>query len=132
MTQALLDDLANLRAEMAKLKHLETSLVSEIAQHYQQQITEQLADKDYGCGTATVDGAKFEISKTVKWDQAGLKNLYEQILAGNENPDEYINLKLDVAESKYKAWPTPIRESFEPFRTVTPSKIKITLKGEKE
>jgi hypothetical protein len=126
----LLEDLALLRAQMSELKHKETALVSEIAQVYNTQITEQLADQDYGCGTATVEGAKFVIAKTVKWDQAGLKKLYEQIRAGNENPDEYINLKLDVAESKYKAWPTPIRKSFEPFRTVTPSKIKITLKGE--
>ena len=128
----LLNKLASLRAEMASLKNQETALVSEIAQIYNTQIQEQLADKDYGCGTATVDGAKFVISKTVKWDQAGLKDMYEKIRQGNENPDEYIDLKLDVKESKYKAWPTPIRESFEPFRTVTPSKIKITLNGEKE
>ena len=126
----LLQKLASLRAQMHQLKQDETALVSEIAQVYQSQITEQLKDKDYGCGTATVDGAKFVISKTVKWDQAGLKNIYEQIRAGNENPDEYIDLKLDVKESRYKAWPTPIRESFEPFRTVTPSKIKIQLNGE--
>lgn len=126
----LLEDLALLRSQMSELKHKETSLVSEIAQIYNTQITEQLADKDYGCGTATIEGAKFVIAKTVKWDQAGLKKLYEQIRAGNENPDEYIKIKFDVSEAAFTHWPTPIRESFEPFRTVTPSKIKITLKGE--
>ena len=128
----LLNKLASLRAQMHQLKQDETVLVSELTQIYNTQITEQLADKDYGCGTATVDGAKFVISKTVKWDQAGLKKLYEQIKAGNEEPSEYIEVKMDVKESKWNAWPTPIRESFEPFRTVTPSKIKITLAGEKE
>ena len=128
----LLNKLATLRAEMASLKNQETALVSEIAQIYNTQIQEQLADKDYGCGTATVDGAKFVIAKTVKWDQAGLKKLHEQIKLGNENPDEYIKTKYDVSEAAYTHWPTPIRESFEPYRTVTPSKIKITLNGEKE
>ena len=129
---ATLQDLADLRANMAALKQQETALISELCQIYTSQINEQLADKDYGCGTATVDGAKFTVSKTVKWDQDGLKKLYEQIKTGNENPDEYIKVKLEVEEKKYTSWPTPIRESFEPFRTVTPSKIKITLKGEKE
>ena len=50
----LLEDLALLRAQMSELKHRETALVSEISQIYNTQITEQLADKDYGCGTATV------------------------------------------------------------------------------
>lgn len=126
----LLSKLASLRAEMHQLKNKETALVSEIAQIYNTQITEQLADRDYGCGTATVDGAKFVISKTVKWDQAGLKDLYEKIRQGNENPDEYIKTKFDVSEAAFTHWPTPIRESFEPYRTVTPSKIKITLAGE--
>ena len=129
---SLLEQLSDLRQSMSVLKQQEQALISEIQDSYQQQIAEKLKDKDYGCGTATIDGAKFIISKTVKWNQDGLRKLYDQIKLGNENPDEYIKLKFDVEEKKYTAWPTPIRESFEPYREVTPSKLKITLKGEKE
>ena len=128
----LLEQLAELRAKMAELKQQETVLVSEITKLYQEEIAEQLSDKDYGCGTANVNGAKFVISKTIKWSQDGLRKLFEQIKAGNEDPNEYIKVKYDVSEAAYTHWPTPIRESFEPYREVTPSKVKITLKGEKE
>ena len=129
---ASLKELSELRAKMHELKQQETILISEICKAYEQQIQEQLKDKDYGCGTANIDGAKFVVAKTVKWNQDGLRKLYDQIKLSNENPDEYIKTKYDVSEAAFTHWPTPIRESFETFREVTPSKIKITLKGEKD
>ena len=98
---SLLEQLSDLRQSMSVLKQQEQALISEIQDSYQQQIAEKLKDKDYGCGTATIDGAKFIISKTVKWNQDGLRKLYDQIKLGNENPDEYIKLKFDVDESHF-------------------------------
>ena len=92
---------------------------------------EQLSDKDYNCGTATVETEHYKVkavvTKKVKWDQDGLREAYAQISASGENPDEYINTEYDVSEAKFKAWPTKIQNFFVSSRTVEPSKVKYSF-----
>lgn len=94
-------------------------------------VTNQLADKDYNCGTATVETAeyklKYVVSKKVDWSQDGLKMLAQQIASSGEDPGEYIKVAYDVSEQAYKNWPSKYRSAFEPFRTVKQSKPKITF-----
>ena len=67
--------------------------------------------------------------RRVEWDQERLKAAWLHLeREWNSDPAEYIDRKLSVKESKYKAWPTEIRALFEPARTVsagTPT-LKIT------
>lgn len=124
--------LRSVRLHIEQLKEQEAQLAATISQTYQAQISEQLSGKDYGCGTASVPlsdnlSLKFEIGKTVKWDQDGLANMFAQIRTAGRDPLEYMKVKYDVAENAYKNWPSDIRGAFEPFRTVTPSKPKVII-----
>ncbi len=94
-------------------------------------VAEQLANKDYGCGTANIQTDKFKIkcviSKKVEYDQKQLGDIFERIKAANENPLEYMKVKYDVAEAAYKNWPKNIKSVFEPARSIEQSKVKITF-----
>ena len=121
-----------IRHEIDLLKTTEADLSAHIASAMSEQIAAQLAGKDYGCGTANIklnDGLllKFDIGKNVKWDQAGLGQLREAIAASGRDPFEFISVKYDVAENAYKNWPSEIRAPFEPLRTVSQTKTKISI-----
>ncbi len=94
-------------------------------------VTKQLADKDYGCGTANIQTDKFKIkcviSKKVEYDQKQLGDIFDRIQKSGENPLEYMKVKYDVAETAYKNWPSNIKSVFEPARSVEQSKVKITF-----
>ena len=75
-----------------------------------------------GFGTVTVDGLVFNIPKNVSYDQEGLAKLYEEAGA------EYIDVKYNVSESKYNAWPEVIRKQFTPLRTVKAGAISVKIK----
>lgn len=94
-------------------------------------VAEQLADKEYCCGTATILTDKYKIkaviTKNVEYDQKQLGEIFERIKAANENPLEYMKVKYDVGEAAYKNWPSNIKAVFEPARSVEPSKVKITF-----
>lgn len=129
-TTTIIDELVNVRKTMAEMKAKEKSLIECLVEAYSDKISEQM--KDYGCGTATLNigqhVVKVEYSKNVKWDQSGLIDLWNKIASSGQDPSEYIKAKYEVSETAYKAWPSEIRDSFEPFRTVTPSSAKITIK----
>lgn len=121
---SMLAELADLKQRKALITTRETQITENIAMHYK----DQLAGK---AGTHTIDGVKFYIPKQVKWDQALLHELFQQCKASNEDPLDYMTISYDVPESRYKAWPTAIRESFEPARTVSTGKVKIQLGEDK-
>lgn len=118
-----------MKKEKAELEHV-------LADSISQDVSSQLADKDYGCGTANIltndYKIKVVISKDVKYEQSGLADLFDRIKESGENPTDYIKVKFDVSEMAYKNWPSKIQSEFEPYRTVQPSKPKITFekKGE--
>lgn len=68
-----------------------------------------------------------ELAKRVDWDQATLANLVERIRADGADPTEYVDIAFSVPERKYTAWPTDIRQEFEPARTVRTAKPKFRL-----
>jgi hypothetical protein len=68
-----------------------------------------------------------ELAKRVDWDQATLTNLVERIRADGADPAEYVDIAFSVPERKYTAWPTEIRQEFEPARTVRTGKPKFRL-----
>lgn len=130
-----IDRISAIDAEIQNLKSEKGRLESEIMAGISGQISSQLSDKDYGCGTANIDLGSYKIkavvSKKVTWDQSRLAALAERIRASGENPLEYMKLEYDVPESKFKAWPSNIQSEFVAARTVTPSAPKLTFqKGE--
>lgn len=77
--------------------------------------------KDTGTVTITDDEGnkiKADLPKKVEWDQALLQKAIAQLKEWNENPDEYVTTEIKVSETKYNAWPTPIKTLFTPARTV--------------
>lgn len=68
-----------------------------------------------------------ELPKRVDWDQAMLAGLVERIRGDGADPAEYVDIAFSVPERKYTAWPTDIRQEFEPARTVRTGKPKFKL-----
>jgi hypothetical protein len=68
-----------------------------------------------------------DLPKRVDWDQAQLAAMVERIRAAGDDPAEYVEISFKVAERSYAAWPTAIREGFEPARTVRPGQLSIQL-----
>ncbi len=79
------------------------------------------ADGLNGFGTTTRTDGDFEIKinvpKSVAWDQTKIAEAVETIKGWGENPDQYVDTKITVSETKYKAWPDSISQLFEPART---------------
>ena len=118
-----LTELRMLREQRAALKLREDKIVEELAAEYAEQLKGMT-------GTVTVDGIKFGVPKTVKWDQAKLADLWLTIEQAGKNPLDYMNVTRDVPENRYKIWPSDIREAFEPARTVKTGKVTIKLEDE--
>lgn len=92
------------------------------------------AEKDFGVarfadGDVTVVA---ELPKKVEWNQRDLEGLVERIKAEGEDPRDYVEISLKVAERNYASWPKHIRSLFEPSRTVRAGKETFELIVEKE
>ena len=116
------------------IKDLQSSnkqLEDEIFKHIEKEVSSQLLDKEYGAGTANVligeTKIKVAVSKKVTYEQDGLKKVFYQLRDMGQNPEEYIQTKYDVSESKYKAWPTSLKDLFKSYRIVEPSKPKLEI-----
>lgn len=71
---------------------------------------------------------KITVPKSVSWEQDALAKACDVLRQKwEEDPSEYVDTKLSVPESKYKAWPSAIRDVFEPARTVKPGKPKFEI-----
>ena len=79
------------------------------------------ADGLNGFGTTTRTEGDFEIKinvpKRVDWDADQMAKAIETITGWGENPADYVDTKITVSETKYKAWPPAIRDLFTPART---------------
>ncbi len=71
-----------------------------------------------------------DLPKRVDWDQDRLAAMVERIRAAGDDPAEYVEFAIRVPERNYAAWPTAIREGFEPARTVRPGQLTIQLLAE--
>ena len=92
------------------------------------------AEKDFGVARF-VDGevtVVADLPKKVEWNQRDLADLVERIKAEGEDPRDYVEVSLKVAERNYTSWPKHIRSLFEPSRTVRAGKETFQLIVEKE
>lgn len=92
------------------------------------------AGKDTGVVHFEDDGIDVaaDLPKKAEWDQKQLAAIVERIIAGGDNPAEYVQVSYKVTEEKYKAWPQSIRQVFESARTVKTGKPSFTLTRRKE
>ena len=72
------------------------------------------------------------IPKRVEWSADKLAQAIATIKSWGEDPADYVETKVTVAESKYKAWPPAIRDLFAPARTVKPGKPSFALAPAKQ
>lgn len=82
-----------------------------------------------------IDGGyeiKVTVPKSVAWNQEQLAKAVETIRGWGENPADYVETKLSVSETRYKAWPPAIRDLFTPARTVKPGKPKFDFAPAKQ
>jgi hypothetical protein len=128
----LLSSIEDVTQKIEALKTEKAQLEATLAESVACDVRSQLADKEYGCGTATIETTnsfkvRIVIAKKVEYDQSKLADLFDKIDQSGDDPFEYIKVKYDVSETAYKNWPSKIQAAFEPARTVEPSKPKITI-----
>lgn len=68
-----------------------------------------------------------DLPKKVEWDQKKLARIAQRIYSSGEDVSEYINVKYDVSEAKYKAWPTAFKAAFDDARTLKTGKASYRL-----
>ncbi len=110
---------------------------NELLERKKSEIKIALAQKaePYGSVSAVVGAYKISYTtpKKVEWEQEGLAELYKQIAADpDEDPREYIKTEYKVSEDAYKNWPTNLKASFEPHRTVKTGSVSIKIEPVKE
>lgn len=54
-------------------------------------------------------------------------NVTERIRGSGDDPAQYVEIAIKVAERKYAAWPGTIRAVFEPTRVVRTGALKVEL-----
>jgi len=126
---ALLQDEAAQRLSAAKT--LGDGLEAAIALRYGERA--QSARRAEGKDTGTIrfhDGAvtvTATLPKRIRWNQAMLAALVERIRADGADPAEYVDVEFNVAERKFAAWSSHIRDAFAPARTVRAGKPRSRL-----
>lgn len=84
-------------------------------------------DEPFGVVSTEFEGYKlaFTVPKKIEWDQEMLAAAYESLKSGNENPADYVEIKYNVPESKYKSWPESLKEKFIDARMTIPGSVTI-------
>lgn len=131
----LVQSIVEIRKKLDELQIAKDKAESELLEIQSKNIYDQLGKTEYGTGTISLDTGPFQVRvtypKRTKYNQKMMENIYDTIAENGDDPAEYIDVKYNVAESKYKAWPEHIRKVFQPARTVEVGKpqIKIEKKG---
>lgn len=123
--KTVLAELEDNLQRQAELKREEKQLKAALTDAYADTI------KEKGFGSVSVDAGEYKLTfntpKKVEWDQEKLAEIYEKIRAGNDNPEDYIEISYNVPESRFKAWPAVIVEEFLPARTVKEGATSIKI-----
>ena len=102
----------------------------EICQLEREAIADKL-DKDYGTGTVNLASDTYKVkityAKKVTWDEKKLADTWDKITAHGDKPEQYIERKLSVSETKYNAFPDSIRDVFTDARTVSVATPSFTI-----
>lgn len=126
----------NIDEAITWLKRIRSKFDAALMQRYSNQAQQVLRDTGVDVGTVHLtDGPlhiKVEIPKKISWDLTLLNEMAERIDASGERVSDYIDVKLSVAESRFKHWPPALRVQFETARTVVPGKptFQLALVGE--
>lgn len=75
---------------------------------------------------------KITLPKRVEWSQPELAKAIDTIKGWGEDPAEYVETTIKVQERKFDAWPSAIRDLFEPARTVKTGKPKFEVSASKQ
>lgn len=114
-----------------ELNALGAILHAALVARYEEAAKAELLAKAKESGTVNLrDGdlkVKVEVKKTIEWNQEQLAVIAERIAAAGDDPRGWIDAKLSVSESRYKAWSRAMQETFAPARTVKTGKSSITL-----
>lgn len=96
-------------------------------------ILESVKDSIPHMGSKTVEyeGSKIIITvpKKVTWDQPTLKQIAVKIQLSGDDPEKYIDYKLNVTETSYKTWSHEMQIVFMPARTVSTGKPSLKVLG---
>lgn len=129
--QMLLDEIKTLKS---KADNAASFLQTVLAHKYD--FDSAYTDKGEATGIVNIPDGEFVVSmnrpKRVDWNQRSLAEI-ETILREewNEQPDEYIETTRKVAEKKWSAWPSSIRDLFTKARSVKAGKPSIKIEGVK-
>jgi hypothetical protein len=87
--------------------------------------------KPQGSTTLEQDGIKLTVTIPMRasWNEDMLRQIAEKIRSHGDNPEDFIQYKLSVLETKYKNFPRPVQNLFEPARTIKPGKKQIKVVG---
>ncbi len=111
---SLLEDVAT---EKASIKHLDDLLNGAMNYRYAERAALARQAKGANTGTVSLDDGEFvvraDLPKKVEWNAALLDEAVEAIRSWGEDPTEYVSIEVKVAESRYGAWPSPIRSPYE-------------------
>ena len=127
----VIGEIVSVDSQIESLKKKRLDLESDLWQFVGSELTNNLADKEYSCGTVNAEtdkyAIKYTVSKKVVWDQEILAHKAEELMATGRDPHEYIKYKYEISEAAYKNWPSDISKYFEAARTVEPSKGKFSF-----
>ena len=121
---------------LERAKRLKERLEAGMDQRYRDRAAHARRADGRNTGTVRLDDGEFiivaDLPKRVRWDQAKLAAIVEQIRAAGEDPGEYVVFEQKVAERAYSAWPESIRSAFTPARTVEAGKPTYRIEPRKE
>ena len=113
------------------VKQSRDRLNTALEQRYGEQARQALHESGRDFGVTHIDDGMlhvtYELPKRVAWDQRRLAEMAERIAAAGENVTDFIDVEYAVSESRYKNWPTSLREQFEAARTVKSGKPTFRL-----
>ena len=86
-------------------------------------------EKDFGVvrfndGDITIAA---DLPKRPSWDQKKLAAVVQRIRDAGDNPEEYVETAYKVPERRFASWPSNIRRTFEPARTLKAGKPVFKL-----
>lgn len=117
------------KSRIAKaIKNIEQSIIDDI----QSDIDNQLSDKEYKCGTATIDYQghvlKVTVAKKINYDNNVLAYIAKRIIDSGDDLSKYMKVEYKISETNYKNWSSNIQKEFIAARTVKPNTPKIEIK----
>jgi hypothetical protein len=124
--------LSQVEKELSELSKQKKRIVETFVARKHDELEALLAAKDEPYGTVHVGNFEVAYGKKVSYDQEKLAVIAKEIADAGEKVSDYIKIEYDISESKFKAWPEPIKAQFIPARTVARGNPTVKVKGEKE